>query len=236
MGALEPLGSALRVVEPVGGQCGVPGAGRQRTTTNYTWTVKGKPVPPRYQWTTGGLNFIGFPTPAAAAPTFEDFLAPAPELRLSGEFYAYPGGNLGATNPARVFAYRNARVNRGQAFWVRSGTTYNRYYGPFEVVLSDAQGVQFGSSSGQQGVRLRNLTASSLTVTLNLLDSETPPTGQSAILGAPPLLIRGELNMTNLTYSHTNLTGPRSWVLQPAGQGWLGGGSGAGLEPIANDR
>ena len=186
--------------------------------TNYTWAVKGKPVPPRYQWTTGGLNFIGFPTPAAAAPTFEDFLAPAPELRLSGEFYAYPGGNLGSTNPARVFAYRSARVNRGQAFWVRSGTTYNRYYGPFEVVLSDAQGVQFGSSSGQQGVRLRNLTASSLTVTLNLLDSETPPTGQSAILGAPPLLIRGELNMTNLTYGHTNLIGPRSWVLQPAGQ------------------
>lgn len=186
--------------------------------TGYTWTVKGKPVPPRYLWTTTGLNLFGFPTPAAAAPTFESFLAPAPELRLSGEFYAYPGGELGPANPMRVFAYRTARVNRGQAFWIRAGTTYNRYFGPFELVLSDAAGVRFGTSSGQQAVRLRNLTSGNLTVTLDLLSSETPPTGQTAIVGAPPLLVRGELNMTHLTYGHTNLAGPQSWVLPPAGQ------------------
>ena len=38
------------------------------TATDYDWTVKGKPVPPSYQWTTTGLNFLGFPTPANTAP------------------------------------------------------------------------------------------------------------------------------------------------------------------------
>lgn len=187
-------------------------------TPEYTWTLKGKPVPLRYQWTTTGLNLIGFPTPETVSPTLEDFLAPAPELRLSGEFYAYAGGDLGPANPMRVFAYRTAQVQRGQAFWIRAGTTYNRYFGPFEVELSTEAGVRFGTSTGQQAVRLRNLTANALTVTLDLLDSETPPAGQPTILGTPPLLVRGELNLTNLTYGHTTLAGPRSWVLPPAGQ------------------
>ncbi len=30
--------------------------------TTYTWIVKGKPVSPKYQWTTTGLNFLGLPT------------------------------------------------------------------------------------------------------------------------------------------------------------------------------
>lgn len=188
-------------------------------TTDYTWNVKGKPVPPQYQWTTTGLNFIGFPTPAATAPSYEDFLAKAPSLTQGTEIYRYPGGDLGANNPVRVFTYRTTPVRRGEAVWIRTGTTFNRYFGPFDVQLQSVSGASFQDSIGQYQFRLRNTTASQVTVTLNLLASETPPSGQTAIVQTPPLLVRGALNLINLTYGFTSLSaGPQSWVLAPNGQ------------------
>lgn len=46
------------------------------TVPMFTWNLKGKPVPPKYRWTTTGLNFLGFPTPSASPPSFETFLSP----------------------------------------------------------------------------------------------------------------------------------------------------------------
>lgn len=36
---------------------------------DFTWVVKGKPLPPRFEWSGSGLNFVGFPaqTPANTA-------------------------------------------------------------------------------------------------------------------------------------------------------------------------
>jgi hypothetical protein len=188
------------------------------STSGYVWNLKGKPVPPQYQWTTTGLNFLGFPTPAAA-PSFEDFLAKAPALSGTTEIYRYPGGELGDTNPARVFALRTTPVRRGEAIWMRTGTAFNRYFGPFDVELQNASGAHFRDSLGQYRIRLRNTTSSQVTVTLNLLASETPPAGQTAIVQTPPLLLRGALNLTDLTYGYTSLNaGPQSWVLAARGQ------------------
>ncbi|MCL5098220.1 MAG: tail fiber protein [Candidatus Omnitrophica bacterium] len=59
-----------------------------------------------------------------------------------------------------------------------------------------------------------------MTVTLNLLTSETPPQGQPAIVDLPPLLVRGALNSANLTYGYTALStaSSQSWTLPPQGQ------------------
>ncbi|MEK7394718.1 MAG: hypothetical protein AAB214_19340, partial [Fibrobacterota bacterium] len=82
-----------------------------RAATDYVWTVKGKPVPPTYQWTTTGLNFLGFPTPENAPPNFTDYLNPAPGLDLAKNkengvrIFRYPGGNLGTNNPNEVIGY-----------------------------------------------------------------------------------------------------------------------------------
>ena len=67
--------------------------------------------------------------------------------------------------------------------------------------------------------RLRNLTATNLTVHLGLVASETPPTGQTNIVGTPALWVRGALNTTNLTYSYTSLAvgGSHSWTLPAQG-------------------
>lgn len=185
--------------------------------TSYTWTVKGRPVPPRHEWTVTGLNFIGFPTVAANPPRFDAFLAASPELQAANpEIYYYPGGELGAGNPLRLpsVLFRGTSVKRGQAYWIRAGQVFNRYFGPFEVVVSES-GLNYGDHVSVLSLRLRNLTSGPLTINVALTPSETPPAGQPTFVGVPPMLIRGVLNSTNLTYGYTNLppAATRSWTL-----------------------
>jgi hypothetical protein len=187
--------------------------------TSYTWNVKGKPLSPTYQWTLTGLNFLGFPTPSANPPSFESFLAPAPELQQNAEIYRYQGGELGDTNPVRVFAFRTTPVLPDQAYWVRAGQSYNEYFGPIQLIQSSPSGIRFGDTGGQVNLRLRNVANTETTVTLQQLASETAPAGQPAVQGEPPLLLRGSINTTNLTFGYANLdAGPQQWTLQPKGQ------------------
>jgi len=188
---------------------------------NYPWQLKGKAAAPRYQWTSSGLNFFGFPTVPAAPPVFEDFLAQSPpDFQQTAEIYRYPGGDLGPGNPLGIVALRATPVRRGEAYWIRAGEVYNRYYGPFEVVAGGTGLVSFGDALGSVSLRLRNLTPGRLTVALNLAASEVPPAGQPAITGTPPLLVRGERSLTNLTYGYTRLPvgTPQSWTLAAYGQ------------------
>jgi hypothetical protein len=80
--------------------------------------------------------------------------------------------------------------------------------------------IDLGAAVNQYSFYLRNSTASNLVVTARLVASETPPPGQAAIVGSPPVLVRGNLNSTNLTYAYTDLSGGGtvSWTLKPKGQ------------------
>ena len=198
-----------------------------RTSSDYVWTVKGRPVPPSYQWTTTGLNFLGFPTPSSPAPNFATYLSPAPRLDLSktlqnqAHVFRYPGGNLGSTNPVEVVSFNasSTPVTRGQAYWVQgSSDYYNHYYGPVEVLLQSADGIRFGDTLGTYSVRLKNLTTTSRTVRFSLVASEAPPSGQQSITALPQLLVRGDLSTTTLTYTHTVLTNNQPFTLAPQGQ------------------
>ena len=192
---------------------------RVNGAANYAWNLKGKPVAPNYLWTSTGLNFIGFPTPSVTPPTFESFLTPAPALQQTAEIFNYVGGELSPSNPARLYALRTKLLRRGEAFWIRSGNTFNRYFGPLEIALDGSSGLLFGNDLGQSRFRLRNLTSASLTVTLSLVNSEAPPAGQPAVAGAPPLLLRGAINTVNLTYGFTEMaSGPQTITLAPSGQ------------------
>ena len=188
--------------------------------TSYIWQIKGRPVAPRKDWRSWGANLIGFPT-ANPSPKFDAFLAQSPELLQSAEIYQYLGGDLGPNNPVRVpsFFFRSTPVKRGQAFWIRSGTVFNRYFGPFEVALSGANSADFRDNLNTYSLRLRNLTTSNLVLTVRLAASETIPAGQANIVAVPPLLLRGALNVTNSSYAYTNLplNSPRTWTLAGAG-------------------
>ena len=190
-------------------------------TATYTWAVKGKPVPPSSaKWSTTGLNFFGFPIVTSSPPTFYNYLSKTTNFTVTtDQVYAYNGGELSANNPAKLTlsARSTTQVKRGQAYWIRSDTAFNGRFAPLEVT-SDEKGVNFGDTQNAGSIRLRNLTAASLTVTLKLVASETPPNGQTNILGKPPVLVRGSLNTTNLTYTYAALpTAGKTWTLAPSG-------------------
>ena len=188
-----------------------------RTTRDYPWNLHGRPVAPRYVWTGTGLNFIGFPTPSNHPPTFDAFLSPVPDFAVNADIFAYPGGPLGPNNPIQVLDQTSQLVMRGQAFWLRA-PQFNKYYGAAAVDLGSATRIDFGTDLGQYSFRLVNLATTNLTVTLTLLPSDAPPPGQTPIAGTPPLLLRGAVNQTNLTYSYGSLSQPVSFTLPPSGQ------------------
>lgn len=187
----------------------------------YTWSIKGKPVAPDYQWTSAGMNFVGFPTVPTGAPTFHDFMMPSSDLFNNAQIFRYVGGAMGAGNPAALPSalWRSVNVVRGQAFWMCKTNYYNTYFGPFEADLNGAEGISYGSSVSVSSFRLRNRTAAALTVTATLAASETPPVGQTNIVCVPPMLVRGTLNSADLTYGCTPLESgnPLSWTLNPKG-------------------
>jgi hypothetical protein len=195
-----------------------------KASAAFTWRVKGRPVAPNYRWTLTGLNFVSFPT-ALPAPNFETFLArdaQSLDWNQSAEIFRYQGGDLGATNPVQVgtMLQRNTPVDRNQAYWIRVGEPtnqiYNRYFGPFQITGGGSTGLRFGDSQGQARLYLKNITRSSLTVTLREVPSETPPIGTSPSL--LPLMVRGPIVTTNLTFSFSNLTaGPSQWTLAAYG-------------------
>jgi hypothetical protein len=203
-----------------------------KATAPTTWSVKGRAVPPRYRWTLTGLNFVGFPT-ALPTPNFENFLgADAQPLdwksTAAAEIFRYQGGNLGATNPIQVsgILQRHATlglVNRDQAYWIRTGEPtnqiYNHYFGPFQVTGSGSSDVRFGDSLGQARLYLKNMSKSNLTVTLRQVPSAATPSGVNP--AGLPLMVRGPLVTSNLTFSYTSLTttaGSAQWTLAPYGQ------------------
>lgn len=210
----------VRVAAPSATLTRLPGnaACLVRSSADYTWNLKGRPVVPTYQWTGSGQNFLGFPTlPGAAAPSFDTFFTPAPELKVGAEIFAYRGGAI-TENPVAVLDLTLRRVNRGEAFWIRA-PSFNRYFGPFEVVFTSETGVRFGASQGQASFRLRNLTAQELTVTLTRVASEAAPAGQPAIQGQVPVLVRGDIDLGTLAYTHKDLAaGPVQWTLARRGQ------------------
>lgn len=187
-------------------------------TNPYVWSLKGRPVAPKYDWTSSGLNFLGFPTPAGAPPSFEAFLSPSAGLLTASEIYRYPGGEFGPANPQRVLAFRTLPVQRGHAYWIRS-EQFNRYFGPFQVDPGVGSMLDFGSDRGQHRVRLRNVTPTQLVVNLSWLASEPAPAGQPTVVGLVPLLVRGALQSNLVTYGYGLVaTQNLSWTLAPAGQ------------------
>jgi hypothetical protein len=192
-------------------------------STNYLWKVKGQPVAPSYIWATTGFNLLGFPTSTNNPPALDTFLSLQPAFASAADIYQYTGGDLGPANPFQIFALHTVPVTRGQAFWVRSSTYFDSYYvnsffGPFQVGVS--RGLSFSNTASALSFHLSNPTPFPVTVKLNLLPSEDPPAGQAPIAGLPPLLVRGALAASNLTYSASNLTtsASQSWTLPPRGQ------------------
>jgi hypothetical protein len=189
---------------------------------SYSWAIQGQPVPPHYVWDLTGLNLVGFSTPPSHPPNFQNYFAQDPALADVVQVFQYPGGPFSTQsplNPAAVILFNYTPVNRGQAFWVGASNVNNIYFGPFQANLPNPSGLIYGSTGGQFTFHLVNITPNPLTISMSVLPSETPPSGQTPIVGPPPLLLEGALNSSNLTYASTAINrATTSWSLPPYGQ------------------
>jgi hypothetical protein len=178
------------------------------STSDYTWNIKGRPVAPLRSWNIEGLNLVGFSTVPGNPPNFSQFLAEAPELQSAQvDIFEYRGPSLQVNNPVKIAPslFRNTPVKRGKAYWIRSGTVFNKYFGPFEVALAGSGGVTFYDNLSTYSLRLRNLSPNPVTVSMTLKPSESAPNGQVPISGVPPLLVRGPLDLATQRYGFSTL-------------------------------
>ncbi len=177
---------------------------RNDSSQDYTWNLKGTPVPPSTRWSSSGLNFRGFATRNDAPPLFANFLAPTKEAN-EFEIYQYPGGENAQESPLTVpVSPGTENLNRGQAYWIRkSNNSANNYFGPFEVVLQNQSGIAFSDRLGAYSFRLRNQLDQTNKVTVTLILSETSPASEA--VPPPPLLLRTTLSMSTLLYSYKTL-------------------------------
>ena len=188
-------------------------------STNFNWTVKGQPAAPSYTWDITGLNFIGFPTPYVNPPVFQNYFAQDPAIASVAQYFFYNGGPFGVLNPQQVLSPALTRVTRGTAYWVSATNVNNTYFGPFKLTTPSGSGITFGTAAGQETIHLINVTTNTLTIYAQLCPSETPPAGQTNIVGAPPLVLEGALNSSNLTYNYSamGVGVMNSWTLPPFG-------------------
>ena len=199
----------------------------------FKLSIKGEPVLPTYDWNSDGQNLIGFSiTPTLDNLLFDNFIGLDSDLQNNvSSIYHYIGGelvddSLVSTNPLGL------DVKRGAAYWVDANGLSNDFFGPFQLSLEDLGGVHFGDRLSAYRIRIKNVTNADLTVTLQIEDSESVPTLDDlptqtvlpddiiSIEGTPPLLVRGEIDTTDLTYGYSELTSdsPTQWELAPAGE------------------
>lgn len=161
---------------------GLPYLIKSTNATTVTWSVKGKPVQRPIEWLSDSLNFVGFPLPDGAQPTFQALFSGAAGLTNQPIYRMDSAGrwvqvqNLGTSSPSR-----------GEAFWIRSvGTPL--FQGPVQITLNSRLGLDFGRTLTEQTIRLRNTTLAPLTMTVRPLSSEPPPAGDAtALAGAVAL-------------------------------------------------
>ena len=198
------------------------------------WNVKGKPLPPKIEWSSTGLNFVGFPTQnlpvnaatnphGVAAPTFERFFgfdSVLSTLPLPSDVLYYAGGPLSAVaprNPRPLISF-NSAMTRHAAYWVKA-TQFTNYCGPVKVEVNRESGLAFGDDLLSVSVRLTNTINpqqnQTVTVRLNPLASEAAPAGQPAVAGSVPLMIRGALNLTTGQYVYDAFASPVTRALAP---------------------
>lgn len=192
---------------------------RNSGAANYTWNIVGRPVPPRYTWTSQGVNFIGLPTPGNNPPSVDTFFSQVPAFQSQADFFHYPGNELAGAPPttAQLFALFSTPLKRGQAFWIRANNLHNNYFGPIQIVPQDPDGIHFSTELGQYSLRLRNLTAGTLRVTNSLAASGPVPPQGTPIVAMPPLLLRGSINASNQSFTFTDFSAPQVITLAPAG-------------------
>lgn len=160
-------------------------------SNSYSVAIKQSPRLPDATWVRNGANLLGFPSKLNGSfPTFSSYFTTFPAaISANSKVYRYVGGDLGAGNPLQVFSPISERIDRNQAYWF-SAEMVGDFYAPVQVTLSSAEGLDFGRTGSEITALVVNRSAQAITLTLDPLASESPPSGQELITGTVPLTRR----------------------------------------------
>ena len=158
-----------------------------------TWTVTGVPEVQAKQWVPDSFNLVGFTVDPAQPPTFGQFLAPSPAHAGQPIYRLNDAGAWEAV--ASPFA---TAIHSGSAYWVFSKGP-SSYTGPIDVSLDASRTLDFGGSLDQLRLRVRNLAAEPVAVSLTQIGGATPTklsyfkfdpdTGELAWPALPPSIL-----------------------------------------------
>ena len=115
---------------------------------NISWPVKGVPLPPRYDWSSTGVNLVGFPIESPLSGSTRNlgrFFGFDPVLKALPATLFYNGGELSDVapkNPLRIGNTSSFALNRFEAYWVQA-TSFTEYYGPVKVDVGTARVYSF---------------------------------------------------------------------------------------------
>ncbi|MFZ9938576.1 MAG: hypothetical protein ACO3JG_16175, partial [Luteolibacter sp.] len=187
------------------------------TSNSYSVSLAQRVLPPSAAWVRNGANLLGFPSykNGSTYPTMGSYFATFPAAIASNvKIYKYAGGDLGPGNPLQVFSPSMEKLDRNQAYWFESAVVGN-FYAPVEITPSNSYGLEFGRTGSKVTVRLRNRTASTVTLSITPMASAAAPSGQTAITGSVPLTrINADGTSTSLSVGSaiTQVVGPQGMV------------------------
>lgn len=175
-------------------------------------TLTGKPLLPRYEFSTSGSNFVGFPMrePTSTSDrSFERFFSFSEVLKTQPPVFYYRNGALSAQYPVQALP-RTTAVQRGRAYWVKNDV-YTDYYGPLKVTMLGT-GLHFGATGNLISLRIKNVVDpaknQAVTFTLKPAASASPPAGQgSPVAGQVPLQVRGLRDPQTQEFQYTPISG-----------------------------
>jgi hypothetical protein len=192
-------------------------------TTNtqpVTWTIIGKPSLRRLTWRAGTVNLVGFHV-GAQGPTFQRLFEgqdglmnqPVYTLDASGVWRAVPDLTIG-------------RPKAGEAYWVRCRLP-SQAAGTIVVEGTSREGLTFRPTATEQSIRIRNASTNARNVSIRMLASVTPPSGETPMAGPVPLQYwRASYATTNFDWvplqaplTFTSLKDGQEWNIRLAVQG-----------------
>ncbi|MCX8497325.1 MAG: hypothetical protein ORN51_14180 [Akkermansiaceae bacterium] len=178
------------------------------SSTSYSVMLKQSPLPATNSWVRNGANLLGFPSykNGSTYPTISSYFTSfSAAIAANTKVFKYVGGDLGPSNPVQIFSTATDRLDATQAYWFSAEVT-GSYVSPFEIgVDSSDQELSFGMNTNVITMKIRNRTASNVSLTLTPTASESAPDTQTAITGAVPLTQR-VFNATTAAWTETPLT------------------------------
>jgi hypothetical protein len=145
---------------------------RSTNATPVVWEITGRPSLRRWDWVPDAYNLRGLPVDPANAPTFFNFFrhAPAHYNAASSQLQKIYRLNSG-TGEWQLVAPTDT-VQSGAAYWIFSEGA-SEFHAPLSATVEIGDGLDFGDSTTELSLRLRNITGALATALVRDLNGPT---------------------------------------------------------------